>query len=341
MDAVQRRSLAQAVAGDNPLQSMSPLDLLKLRRELTNRETVSPEQRTANLRQTAEEGLGIVPIIGNALSAKDAASSGYDAYQAFGEGDWRRGALATALAGLSGVGAVTGLPTSKLAGRVAKDAGRTVNIFAGPTAKTADHAMLAKAQEMKNTGASRDDIWRETGWDVGNRDGVPRFEIDDSWSADVSPMDTGLKSFTSKAPNMLHHPPYYRAYPEAADMTVQYLADGSVGGKYFDKRGFVASGDRNMRKSTALHELQHDAQSREGFAKGGNPEEMADVVRAANVPMSGHEAYRLLAGEVEARNVQARRNMSADQRRATPPWLTQDVPDDEQLVRFHIRRPAR
>lgn len=44
--------------------------------------------------------------------------------------------------------------------------------------------------------------------------------------------------------------------------------------------------------------------------------------------------YNKLAGEVEARNVQARMNMSADERRATPPWLTQDVADEDQIVKL-------
>lgn len=46
------------------------------------------------------------------------------------------------------------------------------------------------------------------------------------------------------------------------------------------------------------------------------------------------EAYRRLAGEAEARNVQTRMNYSQAQRRATPPWETFDVPLDEQIVRF-------
>ena len=45
------------------------------------------------------------------------------------------------------------------------------------------------------------------------------------------------------------------------------------------------------------------------------------------------EGYRRLAGEVESRNVENRLNMTADQRRATPPWLTQDVPDELQIIR--------
>lgn len=44
--------------------------------------------------------------------------------------------------------------------------------------------------------------------------------------------------------------------------------------------------------------------------------------------------YKRMAGEVEARNVQKRMNMSADQRKATPPWMTEDVPLDQQIVRF-------
>ena len=36
-------------------------------------------------------------------------------------------------------------------------------------------------------------------------------------------------------------------------------------------------------------------------------------------------AYRRLAGEVEARNVQNRLNLKPDDRRMLPPWMTEDV----------------
>jgi len=45
------------------------------------------------------------------------------------------------------------------------------------------------------------------------------------------------------------------------------------------------------------------------------------------------DAYRLSAGEVEARNVQTRRDYTPEQRRASPPWETEDVPRDQQIVR--------
>jgi hypothetical protein len=54
---------------------------------------------------------------------------------------------------------------------------------------------------------------------------------------------------------------------------------------------------------------------------------------ARSNPQAAQDAYRRLAGEVEARNVQKRMDMTPDQRRATPPWATQDVPDDMQLLR--------
>lgn len=46
------------------------------------------------------------------------------------------------------------------------------------------------------------------------------------------------------------------------------------------------------------------------------------------------EAYKRMAGEVEARNVQARMGLTPEQRRAKAPWKTQDVPDELQIVRM-------
>ena len=42
--------------------------------------------------------------------------------------------------------------------------------------------------------------------------------------------------------------------------------------------------------------------------------------------------YMNLAGEAEARNVQARMHMTPSQRRATPPWETLDVPEKDAIV---------
>ncbi len=53
--------------------------------------------------------------------------------------------------------------------------------FAGPRASTADLGALERARAMTAQGATREDVWRETGWFFGP-DGMPRREIDDSLS---------------------------------------------------------------------------------------------------------------------------------------------------------------
>jgi len=44
--------------------------------------------------------------------------------------------------------------------------------------------------------------------------------------------------------------------------------------------------------------------------------------------------YRRLAGEVEARNVETRTEWPPEALRETLPTRTQDVPDEQQIVRF-------
>lgn len=123
-------------------------------------------------------------------------------------------------------------------------------------------------------------------------------------------------------------------------------------------------------KSTALHEGQHAIQRREGFSPGSSPEaqrmllrentgnpiieQLRSAIATGKYGMPGEkpfmeaarnllkledqsrtarsiDAYRSAAGEVEARNVQTRMNMTPEERRAKPPWLTEDVPASQQI----------
>ncbi len=116
-----------------------------------------------------------------------------------------------------------------------------------------------------------------------------------------------------------------------------------------------------------VHEIQHALQRIEGFARGGSPQSMRkyaieasrpelerrygdypsyrkavendaievwvmDAVQATGVGISPYEAYRRLAGEVEARNAQARIRMNAKERLASWPPSTEDVSRDRQIV---------
>lgn len=47
-----------------------------------------------------------------------------------------------------------------------------------------------------------------------------------------------------------------------------------------------------------------------------------------------NDVYRRLAGETEARTVQARRGLNLEQRQERPPWLDYDVPPEQQIVRY-------
>ena len=81
-------------------------------------------------------------------------------------------------------------------------------------------------------------------------------------------------------------------------------------------------------RSVALHELQHAIQQREGFEKGGDPSYFRGRKLPIN-PKTGkrytpHELYEALVGETEARLVQERRDMSPEERRATPPYSQVD-----------------
>ena len=82
-----------------------------------------------------------------------------------------------------------------------------------------------------------------------------------------------------------------------------------------------------------LHELQHAIQNREGFASGGSPSQFEGLY---NNP---YEAYRRLGGEVEARMVQNRMDLTPQQRRDIYPFAVgrygyEDIPKDKQIISF-------
>lgn len=58
--------------------------------------------------------------------------------------------------------------------------------------------------------------------------------------------------------------------------------------------------------------------------------------KEAHYGYTDEDAYLSLLGEVEARNVQKRLDMSPEERAATPPWETESVPENRQIVRFSM-----
>lgn len=204
-----------------------------------------------------------------------------------------------------------------------------IGMFAGKNAKTANLDALAQAEKMAASGAPREDIWGATGW-FKAPDGQWKWEIDDSASAAVPVTfdNQAMKMLTGNIPkttDYLTHDKLYAAYPDLAEVKTRHFSGGMNGAdaSYDPVNGVILAEkdiDRQARTSM-LHELQHAVQQRENFGTGG----------AGDLDF---DAYRRLSGEVEARNVQRRMSFTPEQRRATPPWKTQDVPDEKQIVRF-------
>lgn len=169
-----------------------------------------------------------------------------------------------------------------------------VGMFGGRLARTADHKALAKAEQMSAEGASRDDIWNQTGWFQG-ADGKWRFEIDDSNARTSKFWETGLLS------KVLKHRDLYDAYPDVGNIPVRKMQKNSGmhaaytppgdgwWGRFTDPerinldtslfRGF----DITAVKPLLMHEAQHAIQHAEGFARGASIKEYSSPEHASSV----------------------------------------------------------
>lgn len=263
-----------------------------------------------------------------------------------------------------------------------------LGVYGGRLAKTADHAALARAEQMHAAGHADEAIRAETGWFRGP-EGKWRFEIPDNRSTvDLA----GKAALGSDAPDMdpralsglLQHPDLFAAYPDLAGaMTTTRLRAGRPEGSWNGGTGIDridASGAHpDDVRSALLHESQHAIQEREGFARGGNEgavngmqtsaeerlkslrdtamdrywevksrgdnfetdpvalmlKDEIDAVQAelAHIGGGGFQGYQRLAGEVEARDVQARMNMPNSQRAATAPYSSQGIPPEQMILR--------
>lgn len=163
--------------------------------------------------------------------------------------------------------------------------------------------------------------------------------------------------------NVLYHPELYRAYPDMRN-TKLVITPGNGGASYLRADDRVTLNpvrysdieQGNVKLSHLLHELQHGVQRREGFAPGGSVSRynaaMQAMARAAQQnkmkaeyrfdPQTGqfyndlkqeidvrgadpYKAYKELAGEAEARAVEARMGMPLEAREAKSPHASYDV----------------
>lgn len=222
--------------------------------------------------------------------------------------------------------------------------------FAGRNAVGANLHALSTAQQRIAIGENAEAVRRDTGWHR-SADGKWRFEISDHQASIAVAGETAgaiinmahLNAINDERSrptvgDVLNHPQLFAAYPDLQRIPVAVMPEGITA---LARLRRFATGNQvevqaNMPRtevaSAILHELQHAIQIREGFAMGGSARAFV-----SNFDKTGAATYRRLAGEVEARNTQARLKMTPRLRRDIAPDESADIPASQVLVSFNGR----
>ena len=268
-------------------------------------------------------------------------------------------------------GKAAALPAAKMLGIFAGIGAKTADHSALELAQKMASSGTPRESIWKETGWFRgvDDKWRHEIDDSRMPPPLPEW-TKQGWGQ--SPADSVGRG-VSGADAVVQHPALAGAYPDLDSLRVGVNAAPAQSGAYQPGRIGVGAPTPGAARSSLLHELQHAVQAQEGFAFGGNPVAgrnafaaspsdqklldtanavLADPARSSehafaqslkddvekrlglSRDIAGSNYYKSLAGEVEARAVEARRDLTPAQRAARPPWLDYDVPESEQIVRF-------
>ena len=207
--------------------------------------------------------------------------------------------------------------------------------------------------------------------DVGGGHIVKRYEDDMLWNG-------------GKLSKVIDAPELFKAYPQLKDVFIDtdaIMNDMPSNGEYNSKTNTITihADELKYMNSILNHEIQHAIQDIEGFAKGGSPrlvrgevkkrfDEVTKQIKQLRAEGKEDEAkalieknrglynayqknddynsYKSLAGEVEARNVSARLNMTPEERRKSLAESTEDVARKDQIflgvgdVSFSLRDMA-
>ena len=206
---------------------------------------------------------------------------------------------------------------------------------------------------------------------VGGGHIVKRYEDDMLWNG-------------GKLSEVIDAPELFKAYPQLKDVRIEtdaIMNDMPSNGEYNSKTNTITIHADELKYMNGIlnHEIQHAIQDIEGFARGGSPrlirgevkKKLNDVTKQirqlraegkedeakalveknrglynAYQKNDDYNSYKSLAGEVEARNVSARLNMTPEERRKTLAESTEDVARKDQIflgvgdVSFSLRDMA-
>jgi len=151
--------------------------------------------------------------------------------------------------------------------------------FAGPEARTADKGKAFEAQQMRDAGTSRKEVWDKTGWwEIVPGSDVWSFEIDDSdislspdYKAPVQPAGMDELFHGKGIDNLLANYPGVKV-GVFLDINKNHN-DTGLTKENGAGDGYIIEVDATTpRKAVSIfvHEVQHVIQGHEGFATGGN-----------------------------------------------------------------------
>lgn len=156
---------------------------------------------------------------------------------------------------------------------------------------------------------------------------------------------------------VLDFPALFESYPELKKLPVWWMNDNfRMRGAYvISNRGGMnrimvrANRSEGGKLSTLLHEVQHWIQHKEGFAYGSAPGGAVEFLRRMGNPEADSpkgKQYRRFAGEIESRNVQARRWLAEAEREELPFNETLEYPGEaisytvEDMMTFNVIGPS-
>lgn len=233
---------------------------------------------------------------------------------------------------------------------------------------------LKEAISLEKQGTSAKDIYLRTGWEKGS-DGKWKYDMHEG-KVEFKNQDNG------KLNDVLDYQELFEKYPESKNIDIVFNPNLNGEGMYDDKKNRIFINPQygsKESKLSLLHEIQHWIQDKEGFSKGGTPEQarqfiekkisestdgkvkstlkkFKNLIAAKNSNISelnntlsklekiaqkeDFKVYQSIAGEVEARNVESRSEMTLEQRKQTSISETEDIAKDEQIVLFQGEQGA-
>lgn len=305
------------------LDSMSPVDLLKLRTELENKKVYTPEEAKANQQQTLIDLGYSTPVLSNAMSLTEAIHDRDAADRLAGEGDAEGASRARARAIANTASAF--LPSLGGLGGAVEGAGSRAGIFVPVGEGKADMARSIYKNAPKSYGrllegegggdvlprseVANRGLHKTTGMFFGP-EGIPKHEISDAGMRMTGKAIDAAPGTVMPLGDVMEHPALFADQPWLADIPVNMTAERNASGRPIarmtpDNAGmeFTVRGRKGLDKQMeALLKLsQYAISDKAGFAaasRDGLPHRLADIDRTVAAVEDGLKSGRLTSEAV-------------------------------------------